>query len=320
VSEYQSQPHVFTLLTVDPGDRSLADLETVLRQAGLAALASEAEAGEGTYRARLVSDAEGSPLRWTSDGWLPISHGTIAEALAAVFGADVSVNNVVYDGAGHPTDDTAVTSFSAPLYDAFAWLTTAADDLLPDRAATADQPLLVVPSSSPYYESLVVALESPSRADDSNVAIKESSLAMWRHGSRRGFVVTSPLGVLGDDWDDTWVVVDPSAGAPEVLAAIDSIRTASPIEHYAEIFILDEVETERFAALLAAPASDTVLHELCAIVGEPRDIADVVEGRVDATTLPGARLIAPREVVEPQGLFSGLASFARSLTRDRRFD
>ena len=320
MSEHQSQPHVFTLLTVDPGDRTLADLEDALREAGLAALASEAEAGEGTFRARLVSDADGHPLRWTPDGWLPIGHGSIAAALAAVFGADVSINDVVYDGAGHPTDDTALTSFAAPGYDAFAWLTTALDEDLPDRAATAGQPLLVVPSASPYYESLVVALDSAAGADDSSVALKDSSLALWRHGSRRGFVVSSAVGVLGDDWDDTWVVVDPSAGEAEVLAAIDHIRTASPIEHYAEIFILDDAETERFAALLASPPSDTTLVELTEIVGEPRDIADVVEGRVDATTLPGARLVAPREIVEPQGLFAGLASFAKKLSRDRRFD
>lgn len=316
----KSQPHVFTLLTVDPGDRSLADLEAALRGAGLAALASEAEASEGTFRARLVSDADGNPLRWTPDGWIPIDHGTIAAALAAVFSADVSINDTVYDGAGHPTDDTVVTSFSAPLYDSFAWLTTALDDDLPDRAATAGQSLLVVPSSSPYYESLVVALESPAGADDSKVALTESSLALWRHGTRRGFVIASAIGVLGDDWDDTWVVVDPSAAVPDVLAAIDGIRTASPIEHYAEIFILDDVETERFAALLASPPSDTVLLQLTEIVGEPRDIADVVEGRVDAASLPGARLVAPREVVEPQGLFAGLASFAKKLSRDRRFD
>lgn len=315
MSEHQPKPHTFTNITVVPGFKEITDLEAVLRRAGIAAIISAAEADDGTFRGRIVSDVYGEPLSWTNDGWQPISQGEIAAVLGREFGDNVSINALSFDATGHPLDDSPLSANTFPDYDAIAWLTTGDVDIITVGAASADQDLLVIPSTSDYYRSLVVAIDSPFGAANSSAWLMESSLMMWRHGKRRGFIINTPEGVVGDEWDDSWLVVDPSSGDADVLAAITSIRRSSPTADYAQAFILDEAETAQLEALLAEPPADDTLRRLTEIVGEPSVIADVVEGRVDALDLSEASFVSPR-----QSFISQLSSFAKRLGRDRRFE
>ena len=315
MSEHKPLPHYFTNITVVGGASDLDEFEATLRRAGVAGLVSAAEAKDGTLRARVVNDAYTEPLKFTSSGWQPISRDEIAKTLSRQFGANVSIDSVGYDGTGHPFEESALNANTFPDYDAFAWLTTADVGVITEGSASADQDFLVIPSSSDYYRSLVVAFDAPFAAANSSAWLMQSSLMMWRLGSARGFVVNTPTGVVGDEWNDSWKVVDPSAGDAAVLAAIENIRRASPIRDYAEAFILDEAETAQLEALLNEPPADDTLRRLTEIIGEPSDIADVVEGRVDAADLPEASVVSA-----PQGFLSGFSAFAKKLTRDRRFD
>jgi len=315
VSEHTPLSHYFTNVTVVGGANDADEFEATLRRAGIAALVSYAEAGDGTLRARVVNDAYAEPLKWTNDGWQPISRDEIAKTLSRQFGSDVSLDSVSYDRTGHPFDESNLNANTRPDYEAFAWLTTADVAVITEGAQSADQDLLVIPSSSDYYRSLVVACDAPFAAANSSAWLMQSTLMMWRLGESRGFVINYPDGVLGDEWNNTWRVVDPSSGDAGVLAAIDNIRLASPIKHYADAFMLDDAEAAQLEALFAeAPADDTLLR-FTQIIGEPSDIADVVEGRMDGADLPEASIVSP-----PQGFLSGLSAFAKKLTRDRRFD
>ena len=315
MSEHEPLPHYFTNVTVVGGASDLDEFEATLRRAGIAALISDLEAADGTLRARVVNDAYAEPLKWTNDGWQPVSRDEIAKTLSRQFGADVSIDSVGYDGTGHPFEESNLNANTRPDYDAFAWLTTADVAVITEGASSADQDLLVVPSTSDYYRSLVVAFDAPFAVANSSAWLMQSTLMMWRLGSARGFVINYANGVLGDEWNSSWRVVDPSAGDAAVLAAIENIRLASPIKDYAEAFILDDAETAQLEALFAEPPTDDTLRRFTEIIGEPSDIADVVEGRMDAADLPDASVVSP-----PQGFLSGFSAFAKKLTRDRRFD
>ena len=315
MSEHKPLPHYFTNVTVVGGASDFDDFEATLRRAGIAALISDLEAADGTLRARVVNDAYAEPLMWTNDGWHPVSRDEIAKTLSRQFGADVSIDSVGYDGTGHPFEESNLNANTRPDYDAFAWLTTADVSVITEGASSADQDLLVVPSASEYYRSLVVAFDAPFSAANSSAWLMQSTLMMWRLGSARGFVINYANGVLGDEWNASWRVVDPSAGDAAVLAAIENIRLASPIKDYAEAFILDDAEAAQLEALFAEPPTDDTLRRFTEIIGEPSDIADVVEGRMDAADLPEAGVVSP-----PQGFLSGFSAFAKKLTRDRRFD
>jgi len=295
-------------LTVPAGDENRRDdLRTLLIGSAVPALVSSVDASgpRGVLRARLLASYSGDPLRVVNRvsaaiGWEPAPLADLVPSLARTFGAGVSVGGSVFDAADEEVPAELVTGETAQDVgaDSVAWLTREPAWFIGLMARAARQPLVVsdLPSGR-----LVSASASPSLAVASGGWMVGDDLMLWRHGARRGCASTREGSALVHEWDDEWELVDPSNSGSR-----DDSQT-SVREHLAEFmpptedanawiphFMLNFDQAQHLRVLFRHRRSDSTTFSLLAtILDVPQVLADVAEGRTDALSVAGARIVHP---------------------------
>jgi hypothetical protein len=254
-----------TPITVPAG--SLENLAAVMRRLDVPAAISDDELDDGVLRARVESDGFGV--------------AKAARSLGLQFGAGVSIGSLVYDARGEvaaPVEGEVIAS-AWPRLDGFAWLT---DQLLHGvkvAAGMAGSVLIAIPSESDTFHYAVTLDVHQSDLANSGAWRSGSSLVLWRAADRRGFLSVRDGDILSHGWDAHWSLL----GNAEHL--VPQRLTAAAFPH---------IDTPDLAAILAEPGSDEQTFErLTEALGEPVDIADIVEGLIDPLELADATWVEP---------------------------
>jgi len=256
----------FTTITVPAGSRTLDDLAAVFRRLDVTAAISDDELDDNVLRARVETDG--------------FDRDVAARALGLQFGDGVSIGSLVFDARGEvaaPVEGEVISS-AWPRLDGFAWLTEQLLHGIKLAAGMVGSPLIAVPSDSNTYHYAVTG-EDPTAFANSGAWLAGSGVVFWRTADRRGFFIVIDGTVLSHGWDDTWTLV----GDAEDLLPVR--LTAAALPHLA---------SPQLAAVLAEPRSDEQTFErLTEALGEPVDLADIVEGIIDPLELADATWVEP---------------------------
>lgn len=282
--------------TDDDGRR----LRALLLQFSLPALLIADSAGfTDRVSARLICDEMQRPLRVaTVDGelrWAQVDSDQLNEALFVAFGRSVTFDGEWLDGVEPRTEDM---SDRDPTFSRFVWATRTQSDLIPMAARLAGEPLGVVDNGD---HRLVSLLPVHGNTHASPAFLLDTHLMMWRYGHRRGIASLRKKDLLLHVWDGEPEVVDPTSGWEQDSAGMtvhdylaDIVPSYAEPAEWAAKFKLDSAQSERLRIVFRRPETTPgTFAEVADILDVSPRLAEVAEGIVDLSSLPGYSVIHP---------------------------